>query len=501
MVADPDDMNDEIWKPDYQGPAPVSPPIRFPLKADLARPVSKQDPGPAAMDRRQRRPAARTVVGIVAVVAVSATVVTLVTDSDEEPPAATSASAVERYELPDVVAANGVPFAGADPRRLPDTLDPIWSQSVPAAEGDDVWVEVIDRRSVLVAIGPDQTEPTGSSVLQSLDAETGVIQWSSDLSVPPSSVALVAANADTVTLIVDGTLTGISAATGEEAWAFQRTATLAESNVERLIGTDLLAIGSPDATSTLVDMSTGDTVGQLDGPTIATDQLGRFYVRRGDDIVRYDLDDGFRKPTVVAAGLDDPVAAVVGGKVITSGPEGWTASIESDERLGTERGPLDGSEDFPTAAAILSMVGTNFVVAGAGAIVGADLDGRDMRFAWKRDGTVTAMYSTQRGFLVHAASRGGAAQTIYDGRNGNAVVALTMTPGFFDSLVVTGNGILTKKTDSDGPRLAGLDLDGNEMWAIRGATVLSVGDRLIVTTTRLDDGSVRLDAVGDLPTP
>jgi len=124
-----------------------------------------------------------------------------------------------------------------------------------------------------------------------------------------------------------------------------------------------------------------------------------------------------------------------------------------------------------------------------------------MRFAWKRDGVVTAMYPTERGFLVQAASEGGAAQTIYDGRTGDDVVALTMTPGLFDWLVVTGNGILTKKTSSDGARLAGLDLDGDEIWSIRDVTAASVGDRLIVTTTRLDDGSVRLDAVGELPTP
>lgn len=501
VVADPDDVNDEIWRPGYQGPAPVSAPVSFPLETDPVPRLSEQDPGSATVGRPRPQPrlttVAGTVAGIVAVVAMSATIVTFVTNSNDEPAGSTSVPAVERYELPDVVATNGVPFAGADPRRLPDTLDPIWSRSVPAAEGDDVWVEVIDRRFVLVAIGPAQTAPTGSSVLQSLDAETGVAQWSIDLTVSPSSLTLVASNADTIVLIVDGTLTGIDAATGEAVWALESGPALVESDVERLAGTDLVAIGSPDGTSTLVTLTSGDTVGQLDGPTIATDQLGQFYVRRGDDIVRYDLGDGYSSPTVVAAGLDDPVVAVVGRRVITSETDRWTASIADDGRLGTERELLDGSEDFPTAAAILPMVGTTFVVAGEGAIVGADLDGQEIRLAWERDGTVTAMYPTERGFLVHAASQGGADQTIYDGRNGTAVVTLTMTPGLFTALVVAGNGILTKKTDPDGARLAGLDLDGNEIWAIRGVTAASVGDRLIVTTARLDDGSIRLDGVGD----
>ena len=505
VVADPDDVNDEIWRPGYQGPAPVSAPVSFPLETDPVPRLSEQDPGSATEGRPRPQPRLTTVAGtvagivavVVAVVAMSATIVTFVTNSNDEPAGSTSVPAVERYELPDVVATNGVPFAGADPRRLPDTLDPIWSRSVPAAEGDDVWVEVIDRRFVLVAIGPAQTAPTGSSVLQSLDAETGVAQWSIDLTVSPSSLTFVASNADTVVLIVDGTLTGIDAATGEAVWALESGPALVESDVERLAGTDLVAIGSPDGTSTLVTLTSGDTVGQLDGPTIATDQLGQFYVRRGDDIVRYDLGDGYSSPTVVAAGLDDPVVAVVGRRVITSETDRWTASIADDGRLGTERELLDGSEDFPTAAAILPMVGTTFVVAGEGAIVGADLDGQEIRLAWERDGTVTAMYPTERGFLVHAASQGGADQTIYDGRNGTAVVTLTMTPGLFTALVVAGNGILTKKTDPDGARLAGLDLDGNEIWAIRGVTAASVGDRLIVTTARLDDGSIRLDGVGD----
>ncbi len=537
MVGDPDDVNDEIWRPNYQGPAPLSLPIRLPPATEPGPPrppaherrspdlaelrtvpetdlVPRQfDPGPGSgVNGRWRWPSVRTVVGIIAVGAISIAGGVMATDSGGEPADPTSAPAVtvddvvgpptvERYELPDVAATNGAPFAGADPKRLPDTLDPIWSRLVPATESDDAWVEVIDRRFALVATGHDQTLLTGSSVLQSLDAETGVTRWSTSFAVPPRSVAFVATNANSVALLVDGTLTGIDSATGEAMWDFESVRALFESDVERLDGTDLLAIGSPDGTSTLVDMATGDTVGRLEGPTITTDHLGRWYVRRGDDIVRYDLGDGFREPTAVALGFPDPVVSVVGRDVLASGPEGWTASIASDERIGSERAVLEVADEFPTAAAILPMLGTTFLVAGAGAIVGADLDGQEVRFAWKRNGTVTAMYPTERGFLVHAASQGGADQTIFDGRNGNAVVTLTMTPGLFDSLVVTGNGILTKTTSSDGPRLAGLDLDGDEMWSIRDVTAASVGDRLIVTTTRLHDGSIRLDAIGEPSTP
>ena len=75
-----------------------------------------------------------------------------------------------------------------------------------------------------------------------------------------------------------------------------------------------------------------------------------------------------------------------------------------------------------------------------------------------------------------------------------------MTPGQLASLQVTGNGLLVRKSGADGARLAGLDLDGNEIWSITDVTAASVGDRVIVTTTTLDDGSIRLDAVGDIPT-
>lgn len=522
MVGDPDELNDEIWRPDYKGPEPLSSPIRLPAQhqrsPDLAdRPASSgPDPVPGLFERypgagaepmRPRWRPARIVVGILAIVGMSIVGAVMVTDSGEEPADSTPAPAstipgtvgvqtVERYELPNLVALSGEPFAGANPKRLPDTLDPIWSRSLPASESDDVWVEVIDRRFALVSVGDDQTSLTSSSVLYSLDAETGLSRWSRKFALPPSSVVFVATNATSIVLLVDGTLTGIDSATGGQLWRFEGIEALFESEVERLDGTDFVAIGSADDTSTLVDMTTGDTVGRLEGPTITTDHLGQSYVRRGDDIVRYDLADGFREPTVVAAGIEDPVVAVVGRDVLSSGPQGWTTSVASVE-AGSDRVVIEDTEQFPTAAAILPMLGSTFVVAGTGTVVGAELDGRRMRFSWQRYGAVIAMYPTERGFLVHVASRGGADQTILDGLTGDAVVTFTMTPGLFDSLVVAGNGVLTKKVSSDGPRLAGLDLDGAEMWSIRGVTAAAVGDRLIVTTTRLADGSVRLDAVAE----
>ena len=524
-----EEVNDEIWKPDYRGPDPVSQPVRPPTDGERSPELAEMpdsagpDSAPRLFEPYPQDDAARThrrwrpggvVVGIVAVVAMSTAGAVIVIDSGEDPPDPTSAPAntaadtlgvqsAERFELPDLVALTGEPFVGASPERLPITLDPIWSRSDLAADSDDVWLEVIDRRFVLVAIGRDAELSPASSTLESLDAETGVVRWSADLAVPPNSVDFVATNADSIVLIVDGALTGIDSATGEIVWRFERTPALFEGDVEQLVGTDLLAIGEPDDTSTLVDVTTGDTVGRLDGPRIGTDHVGRWYVRQGSEIVRYDLGNGFRGSTVVATMVDDPVAAVVGSDVLSSAPDGWRTSAATGEaRIDeAEWEPIEGTEDFPIAAAILPMLGSTFVVAGAGMVVGAELDEGRMRSAWQRDGVVIAMYPTERGFLVHTASQGGADQTIFDGLDGDAVVSFTLTPGLFDSLVVAGNGVLTKKTSADGSRLAGLDLDGVEMWSIRDVTAASVGDRLIVTTTRLADNSVRFDAVGEPRTP
>jgi outer membrane protein assembly factor BamB len=411
-----------------------------------------------------------------------------------------AAQTTERYALPDIVATTGVPFVGADPKRLPDRLDSIWSRTVPADATDDVWVEVIDRRFAVVVVGDDRASPTASSVLRSLDAESGVTRWSIDLEVPPRAVSFVAATADTVALIVAGQLIGIDSATGEEVWRLVRAQPIFASGVNRLRGTGFLAIRASGGTSTLVDITSGETVGQLEGPTIGTDHLGRWFVRRGADIVAYDLGDGFQEPVLVAVGVEDPVVAVLGREVLASSSEGWNVSAVSAEEIGFERDVPEGADEFPTAVAILPMLGTTFVVAGPGSIVGANLDGRTMRLGWMRNGAVTAMYPTERGFLIHAATEGGAIQTIYDGRTGDDLATLTITPGQLESLEVTANGLLTKEASSDGTRLAGLDLDGTEIWSIRDVQEASVGDRLIVTTKRLDDGSVRLDAVGDIPT-
>lgn len=564
MTGVVDDPGDEIWRPGYDGPRPVSGPISLATEPEPQatrtgekdpignRTVVDGEPAPGTRDepapgtrgeaapgtRDEPAPGTGTVgmqaapsssgsspsttpgwggrfspvrgAGGAVVVAGIAIAVAVMFTGDDDVPADSNADSgtdgvaefdrgapVLQEELPDPVAASGVPFAGADPKRLPDTLDPIWSSVIAAGDTDDVWVEVVDRRTALVAFGEDAISRGGSSTLQVLDAETGEQRWTNELEVPLRSASFVAATPDSIALVVGGTLTGLDLATGETVWRFERIPGMLDGDVGRLAGTELLAIGSSDGSSTLVDIGSGDAAGRLDGPTIGTDQLGRWYVRRGNDIVEYDLADGFSEPTLLAADVGDPLVAVVGRDVIASGPDGWTASYESDEWIPQERDVLEGADDLPSATGILPMIGSTFVVTGSGEVVGAVLGDRTLRSAWMRDGIATATYPTERGFLVLVVSQGGAVQSIIDGRTGDIVDTLTMTPGFLDSLAITGNGILTKKTFFDGGRLAGLDLDGVEMWSITDVTTASVGDRMIVTTTRLDDGSIRLAAIGE----
>lgn len=558
MTGAVDDPGDEIWRPGYDGPRPVSGPISLATepepqatRAGEKDPISNRTvvdgepvPGtrgePAPGTTGEPAPGTRTtgmqtapsssgpspwwggrfssvrpigpVVGALVVVA-GIVIAAVVTSNGNDGSADSNADAgidgiaegdgsdrvvtAPQAVLPDLVAASGVPFAGADPKRLPDTLDPIWSSVIAAGDTDDVWVEVVDRRTALVAFGEDAISRGGSSTLQVLDAETGEQRWTNELEVPLRSASFVAATPDSIALVVGGTLTGLDSATGETVWRFERIPGMLDGDVGRLAGTELLAIGLSDGSSTLVDIDSGDAAGRLDGPTIGTDQLGRWYVRRGNDIVEYDLADGFSEPTLLAADVGDPLVAVVGRDVIASGPDGWTASYESDEWIPKERDVLEGADDLPSATGILPMIGSTFVVTGAGEVAGAVLGDRTLRSGWMRDGIATATYPTERGFLVFVVSQGGAVQSIVDGRTGDIVDTLTMTPGFLESLAITGNGILTKKTFSDGGRLAGLDLDGVEMWSITDVTTASVGDRMIVTTTRLDDGSIRLAAIGE----
>ena len=451
MGGDPEGMSDQMWRPGYRGPAPQSVPIRLPDTSESGaargKAPGRHDQGPTgvstpsaardeldvpdlfeqhAVSAHAEVPAphrSRRIVAFVAVAVAVAVVASIVladaaedlAERADELAAATSAPTVPSDELPaarptsrsalpdvvatlpDVVAVTGVPFAGADPDRLPDTLNVLWSREFSADAVDDVWVEVIDRRSALVATGAGGNSRAATSVLRSIDVDSGLDQWSIDVAAPPRSVSLVATNDDTIALLVDGQLTGVDSTNGEQTWRHVRARPVFAPQVDRLAGTDLLAIGAADDTSTLIDISSGERVGRLDGPTIDTDHLGRWFVRRGSEVIVYDLRDGFEEPTVIVNGADAPVVAVIDQQVLASSAEGWNVTGVSNAAASTEREVVEGSDVLPTAAAIRSMLGTTFVVAGAGSIVGADLDGRAVLPAWERSGALTAMYPTERG--------------------------------------------------------------------------------------------------------
>ncbi|MGB3733642.1 MAG: hypothetical protein WA964_01700 [Ilumatobacter sp.] len=101
------------------------------------------------------------------------------------------------------------------------------------------------------------------------------------------------------------------------------------------------------------------------------------------------------------------------------------------------------------------------------------------------------------GIVLLLETDGGSAQTLVDAASGETIVALTMSPGLFGVLEVAGNGIITGRTSRDGSRVAGLDLDGNELWALDGSTPVSIGDGIVARSTPQPDGSFEVTAYGD----
>ena len=516
-MGDGDGAADEIWRPGYDGPDPIAPPIRpFPApttdptrptdRAGVAGPTSPAGPtssagptspagpvvrvGAGATDRPPgrarsgRRRLERSVGGaaVVVVVAVVAIVVTIGGD-DERGSAVPEAAPIEVDERAGLPGPEGDGSVGADPRRLPTRLDLRWTRALDAPRSADAWIEVAGD-AVVVARG----STGGGATLEALDSATGRPRWSVGLEARLAAVDHVATGSSALVLLVDGELVGVDLATGGRAWSLVPDVGTRAVDVEHLVGTAFLAVPSGPS-SVLVAADTGLVVGWIDGERVGTDGAGTWYVRRGSEVVAYDLADGWSEPVAVAEGVGAPVVAVVDGDVVASGLGAWSSTIGVDEvpaRL--RRFPVGGVERLPPAAGIVPLVGPSFAVEARREVFGVVADEDGLEIGWEREGVITDSFPTVRGRLVLVASRGGATQAIVDGRTGATVTVLTLVPGVFDSLIVAGDGIVTRATARGGTRLAALDLDGRELWSVKGVRDLAVGVGEVVTVARTEDG-------------
>ncbi|WP_420451575.1 hypothetical protein [Ilumatobacter sp.] len=382
-------------------------------------------------------------------------------------------------------------FAGADPRRLPADVEQRWERDL-GPSGPAAFVEVVGDRVVIARGAADDAE---STVVTAVGLGTGAVLWEWTAAAPARQVDALAGGRGVLVVAVAGQLIGLDAATGRSRWTLLPDSGVVTSDVRLLAGTDFVAIPTPGGRAAVAPIDTGLIAGAFDGPTIGTDHAGSWFVRRGSEIVRYDLTGGWSPAEVVAADVDgDAVAAVTGG-VVSSGPDGWASTIDSLMRPAR---PVAATTvgDVPTANALVSTADRSFVAAGPGVVVGASIEGAVVTAGWSRVGVLMSTHPTVRGSLVMVSSRGGRALTLHDGRTGDTVAALTLTPGALDSLQIVGNGLLTKRTSSTGARLAAVDLDGAEVWSLVDVDAVAVGDGVVVAVRRSSDGSLTVHALG-----
>lgn len=555
--------NDEIWRPDYAGPPPVSPAA----SVDIDR-FAGSDPG-VEDGRGGRRWGARTAAAsaLVGAVALASTVVIGAVRSGESPEAAAESEGAvaarvdaldstsrpaegERIEQGiygdrlDLLDGTGQRYVGADPRRLPIEVEPRWTVSLgPLAEGTGVnrrtWIEAVDTRYVVVGIG-DLDSLRGPSVVFVLDAVTGRTIWVLQVAAAIDEVEFVAAIGDALVLTIADDVVAHDLRSGSQLWSSDLFFVSGSSEqVTTLRGTDLLARSSPEpgAPITLVEPATGAPVGVLTGDVLGSDGAGRWYVLRGDKVLEFDLArpsaerpggdaslpgnsdelagselpdgdgvlDGISSELVGTMDSElNPVAAVVGDSLVTI-VDGMLAvgalSVEGDRNVGAGGlTPLTVDVDRPQSLvlvrSIIPLAGSAFVTVGGGTISGAEVANGTIRFSWERPGTVTETFPTERGIVLLIGTEGGAAQTLVDAATGSTIAPLTMAPGLFDALEVVGNGIVTRRTSQAGSRIAGLDLDGEEMWSLGGTGPMAIGDRFVVRSTSQADGSFEVTAYG-----
>lgn len=525
-------MDDEIWRPGYDGPAPVSGDTSF------DRAASSDGVGNAAAGRPWRL--------VVGVALAGATALAALVVVGPLPPGGRLDGSVDVFPPIDVIDDDrlqfvstdgvdtpvakplqlleeaGTPFVGADPRRLPEELVPLWMTELGQLVADGsasavTWVEAVDRRYVVVGVG-DTRALTGPAAVHVLDASMGRALWVAQFETRIDQIDFVAAFGDALVLTVGSEIVAYDLTTGSELWS-GRLAKVdgALQQLRRLEGTDLLARSSPDPVDPieLIDPVTGSIVGEMTGRVLGTDRQGRWQVLRGAKILEYDLapranDEPISQIDVDMVGAVDSErssdVAVIDGLLVTTLDEQLAIGpLEVDGERAADAGGLTPlTTDFGTPDGLVlvrgfvPLGGSGFAIVGGGTVSGAEVRDGTVRFAWQRRGTVTATYATERGVLLLVGTDGGSAQTLVDGASGEPIAALTMSPGLFGALEVVADGIVTRRTSEDGPRIAGLDLDGNELWALEGSTPASVGDGIVVRSTPQADGSFLVAAYGDL---
>lgn len=515
-------VDDEIWRPGYDGPPPV-PDVAPPDSAGVRRRrTGTEDSVPAESSTRAERVAtARSPIGPdrVAVVlsvaftlAVTALIVRSFVDDDltadvsSAPPEPATVLAEELAEV-GVVPLVAEPFAGADARRLPRRLDELWRTDLTGVSANSrTRLSVLADGAVVGlfdAVDDDGLDDGGdSSVLVLLDGIDGAQRWSRLFDGATRAFDVLGDVGDVIVVERrDGerrAVMGISVETGGMSWLRETNGLVASTILE---GTELVLQTSTDRELVFIDPRTGLEVDRMTGSLVATDHLGTWYLSDGATVSALDLGDGWTAPVPLETlWVDDgePVS-VVDGRVVVI--EDGILQIRGDggypvRELTVGSGGLDSDANFTQ---LIPMVGDSFVIVGSQATFGAAFDETgDVDIRWRAEGTVIDSRPTDRGLSLILATDGGGSQRVVDASTGREIAMVEMLPGSIETLALVGNGIVVKKSALVGVERVGLDLDGNRLWSLAGEGPVAVGPS-VVATFRPSDAGVAVTALGESP--
>ncbi|MEM9041513.1 MAG: hypothetical protein AAGD33_16595 [Actinomycetota bacterium] len=461
--------------------------------------------------RRSRRSFRRSAIGTIVVAGLVMAVVAVRTTT--APGALTGTVTADAAALDESIEPVE-PFAGADPRRLPETAPLRWSRELDlvADRGSSVTVHR-DETAVGIFAAPtdDADDPTVATIV-GFDAATGDTLWASDYPTETRSLDPLGVIDDVMVIewldTGNRALLGLDLADGAELWRLDTN----DVGIHGIVpGTDLVTRFSFSSTPrlTFIDPATGDLAGRVTGRFVGTDYSGRWWIRRAvrdGSLATLDLRDGFADPEPLSGvdAAEPDLLAVVGGvplgtidgRIVTPDATGVWVDAPVDSEVDPD--PPDVVFAFSPAADDL------FVFAGPGTVYGAVVVSDDdpsgatgpptIDVRWRLGGRVARALPSERGLLLEVEDQGGSGRSVVDGPTGRVLVEVEdIDDG--DLLELVGNGFLTARSAELGVERVAFDLDGREMWSLVGAGPLEVGDGVVVNWSATPNG-VRVTAFG-----
>ncbi len=502
MASDPD----ALWKPGAPEPAPAAERLREePVPArglpDRFQPAVRRSPTtvtPSAVsprdapehlvdvappeivtpdgwvverdEQRARRPSWRTVVvaaiAVVAIFAGGVVIARLLTDD------------------PDPVRPEPGALSGTDVRRLPDSVEELWSTTLRGTGNAATSSIIVDGRDLAVVAVDDGSKNRSSIV--GLDAESGEIRWRRSFSFAPPEVSFLAV-IDGVVLIeltdpANRRLLALASADGETVWERR----IGGNSINAVpLGTELIANFIPEVydVTTFYDPATGEPVGEVPGVALTTDLDGTWYHARDRDLLAVDLADGWSEPVVVVE--DGPPmrrqTVVIDDRILVVDDARRLRELDLDEKRLV---PVAGDE-LPEITRLVPVGGSSFVADNEDEVFGVELDDRGVRLTWLREASVRNFGLTERGMALTLSdpgigfSEGGDLQVV-DGLTGERLAGAGPVDNVEDVPLIVGDGFVTVTEVVEGDERRGFDLEGNELWRVVVGGRLRVGDELLV---------------------